>query len=57
MSKQLAISAAVSVFAMVACVVMLGAPESGAGAPASAAAPAAVSFGVEAVAGLRTVLQ
>lgn len=57
MSKQLAFSAAVSVLAMVACVLMLGPVQSEAGAPANAAAPAAVSFGVEAVAGLRTILQ
>ena len=55
MSKQLAISAAVSIFAMVASVLALGPAANEAVAPAHAAAPAQVSL--EAVTGLQAIRQ
>ncbi len=57
MSKQLAISAAVSIFAMVACVVLVAPAANETGAAARAAAPASLSVGMEAVAGLHAIIQ
>jgi hypothetical protein len=55
MSKQLAISAAASVFAMVAVALLATPDRSEAGALAHATAPAHVS--VEAVIGLQSIIQ
>lgn len=57
MSKQLAVSAAASVFAMVVCVLLATPARDEAGAMAYAAAPAGPSVTVEAVAGLQSIIR
>ena len=57
MSKQFAISAAASVFAMVACVLLATPGGNEAGALARAAAPAPITLGVEAMSGLHAIIQ
>jgi hypothetical protein len=57
MSKQLAISAASSIFAMVACVLLAAPAPNEAGASAHAAAPAHSPFSLDAVVGLQSIIQ
>lgn len=57
MSKQLTISAAVSIFAMVACVLLVAPAGSDTGAAAHAAAPAGASVALEAVSGLQAIVR
>lgn len=57
MSKQLAISAASSIFAMVACVLLAAPAPNEAGASAHAAAPAHSPFSLDTVVGLQSIIQ
>lgn len=57
MSKQLTISAAVSIFAMVACVLLVAPAGNETGAAVHAAAPAGASVSLEAASGLQAIIR